>query len=307
MYAGSAKNCTFNSNKAYVEGDNWYGTKVPTLIFNGGNFTAAYNSGKKLLMNLTEDGVQVTDVNVTIRIYKDGVLVGTYYCLGGKELALNLNAGFYVAVLSVETQAYEISPKNITLTLTIPTKLVASAVTAIYNVNKNLVVTLKDENNKAISGVIVTIKLSNGKTVNPSTDSSGQVKLATSGLAPKTYTATITFAGNSKYDKSTKSVKVTVKKATPKFAASAKTFKVKVKTKKYVVTLKTNVKKPLKGAVVYIKVKGKTYKAKTNAKGKATFKLTKLTKKGSFKAKITFKGNAYYNKLSKTVKITVKK
>ena len=55
-----------------------------------------------------------------------------------------------------------------------------------------------------------------------------------------------------------------------------------------------------------MKIKGKTFKAKTNAKGKATFKIKKLTKKGTFKAKITFKGNAYYNKVTKKVKIKMK-
>ena len=57
---------------------------------------------------------------------------------------------------------------------------------------------------------------------------------------------------------------------------------------------------------VYIKIKGKTYRATTNKKGKATFKIKKLTKKGTFKSKITFKGNKYYNKVTKKVKIKVK-
>ena len=54
-----------------------------------------------------------------------------------------------------------------------------------------------------------------------------------------------------------------------------------------------------------MKVKGKTYRAITNSKGKATFKLTKLNKKGVFKATVTYKGNKYYNKVSKKAKINV--
>ena len=57
-------------------------------------------------------------------------------------------------------------------------------------------------------------------------------------------------------------------------------------------------------AKVTLKVKGKTYAAKTNSKGKATFKITKLNKKGTFKATITYNGNKYYNKVSKKAKIT---
>ena len=63
----------------------------------------------------------------------------------------------------------------------------------------------------------------------------------------------------------------------------------------------------MKKVKLTLKVKGKTYKATTNAKGKATFKITKLTKKGKYAAKINFKGDKYFNKLTKKVKITVKK
>ena len=54
-----------------------------------------------------------------------------------------------------------------------------------------------------------------------------------------------------------------------------------------------------------LKVKGKTYKAKTNNKGKATFKI-KINKKGKYKATITYKGNSKYKKVSKTLKIIIK-
>ena len=86
----------------------------------------------------------------------------------------------------------------------------------------------------------------------------------------------------------------------------SKTFKKSVKTKNYVVTLKTNTNKVMKSAKLTLKVNGKTYSATTNAKGQATFKITKLTKKGKFTGTIAYKGNAYYNKLSKKVQITVK-
>lgn len=105
--------------------------------------------------------------------------------------------------------------------------------------------------------------------------------------------------------KSTTNAK-SIKKTTPKLTAKAKTFKKKVKTKKYVVTLKTNKNKPIKKVKLTLKVKGKTYKATTNSKGKATFKITKLTKKGTFKAVVTYKGDNYYNRVTKTVKIKVK-
>ena len=65
--------------------------------------------------------------------------------------------------------------------------------------------------------------------------------------------------------------------------------------------------KAIKKAKLTLKIKGKIYKATTSAKGKATFKIKKLVKKGKYTAKVTFTGNKYYNKLTKKVKITVKK
>ena len=99
---------------------------------------------------------------------------------------------------------------------------------------------------------------------------------------------------------------IVIKKAASKITASAKSFKAKTKTKKYTVTLKNNKGKIIKNAKVTLKVKGKTYTAKTNSKGKATFKITKLTKKGKHTATVRFAGNGYYKASTKSVKITIK-
>ena len=64
--------------------------------------------------------------------------------------------------------------------------------------------------------------------------------------------------------------------------------------------------KALANVKLSIKVNCKTYSAKTNSKGKATFKITKLTKKGKYKATIAYKGNNCYNKASKKVKLVLK-
>jgi predicted outer membrane repeat protein len=194
---------------------------------------------------------------------------------------------------------------NLNIQKLTPTSITASAVTTIYNGNKYLVVTLKDSHGKAISGQTLSVNLNGLKTV--TTDANGQAKLTTNGLAPEAYYVAVTFDGNDNYTKSTKTVKVTVKKATPKLTAKSKTFKKSVKTKKYTITLKTNQNKAMKKSVVTLKVNKKTYKVKTNSKGKATFKITNLKKKGTFKASVTYNGNKYYNKVTKkNVKIIVK-
>ena len=216
-----------------------------------------------------------------------------------------LDAGTYtLTVTTIADNNHNNVTKNATITVNkLKTELTGNAITTTYNVNKDLVITLKDITGKALSGVKVTVDLNGAKTY--TTDKNGQVKVSTKGLAPKAYTAKVTFNGDTTYDNSTKDIKVTVKKATPKLTAKKKTFKTTPKTKKYTIVLKDNTGKAIKKAKVTLKVKGKTYKATTNSKGKATFKITNLNKKGTFKATITYKGNKYYNKVSKKANIKV--
>jgi len=216
-----------------------------------------------------------------------------------------LNVGTYnLTITTVPDEDHYSVTMNVTISVNpIQTQLIGNAVTAIYKANKYLVITLMDANGNPISGVSVTVDLNGAKTY--STDRNGQVRVSIKALAPKKYSAKVTFNGNANYLKSAKTIGVTVKKATPKLTAKKKTFKKSVKVKKYTITLKYG-KTALKKVKVYIKIKGKTYKATTNKKGKATFKIKKLTKKGTFKSKITFKGNKYYNKVTKKVKIKVK-
>ena len=216
-----------------------------------------------------------------------------------------LNAGTYnLTVTTIVDDDHNPVTVNATITVNkLQTELSGNAITATYNVNSDLVVTLKDSNGNPVSGAKLIVDLNGAKTY--TTDSNGQIKVSTKGLAPKTYTARITFDGNTNYEKSAKNVKVTVKKATPKLTAKKKTFKTSVKTKKYTITLKDNTGKAIKKAKVTLKVKGKTYKATTNSKGKAVFKIKNLKKKGTFKATITYKGNKYYNKITKKANIKV--
>ena len=184
------------------------------------------------------------------------------------------------------------------------TVIFAPQVTATYNGNGYLTITIKDENGNLVKSRSVEITI-NGKRKSVTTGANGVAKLSTNGLAPKTYTANIVFKGDGSYAKSTATAKVVIKKAASKITAKKKTFKKAKKTKKYKITLKSG-KYAIKKVKVSLKVKGKTYNAKTNAKGKAVFKIKKLTKKGKFTAKINFKGNGYYKAVTKKVKITIK-
>ena len=184
------------------------------------------------------------------------------------------------------------------------TVIKVSEVITTYGTSKNIVVTLTDASGKALPGKDVIIVL-NGASKTLTTDANGQVSYAVAAnLAPNTYYASITFNGDASYAKSAGSVKVVVNKAKSVLTAKKKTFKVK-KSKKYTITLKSG-KKAIGKVKVTLKVKGKTYKSTTNAKGKATFNLKKLTKKGKYTATVKFAGSKYYTAASKKVKITIK-
>jgi hypothetical protein len=367
--------------------------KTVTITVNKVNSTLAVD-------NVVLDYGETTNVTaitegasgVTARINDDDAVVN------GNTIAIPaLDAGDYT--LTVTTIA-DANHNSITKTATVTvnkakTKLMADAIVAVYNMNKDLLITLKDSRNMPVTGVNVTVDLNGAKDY--TTDSNGQVKIPTKGLAaniyevmitfngtenylnssntttvsiykessrvdtkpltttyneqktpaiglkdkegkpicnadaymeingvtykcrsdengnaklnvrlkPGTYTAKITF-DNVNYTGFTQYVTVIVKKLTPKLTAKKKTFKKSKKVKKYTVTLKDNNGKAMKKVKLTLKVKGKTYKAKTNAKGKAVFKIKNLKKKGKYRATVKFAGNTYYNKVTKKVKITVK-
>ena len=264
-------------------------------ILNVGDVTLDYGTGSTI--TVTTEGV----ITIVAKINGNEVFIKS-----NAIMIPVLNVGTYnLTITAIPDVNHNAVNKTVTITVNkAKTEIAANAIATTYNINKKLVVTLKDSNGKPLSGVKVTVNLNGAKTF--TTDKNGQIKVSTKGLAPKAYAAKITFRGNANYYKSTKKVKITVKKAKPKIIAKKKTFKKAKKVKKYAITLKDNMGKPIKKAKVTLKIKGKTFKAKTNAKGKATFKIKKLTKKGTFKAIITFKGNAFYNKVTKKVKIKMK-
>ena len=184
------------------------------------------------------------------------------------------------------------------------TSIVADALTATAKVAKTLSVTLKDASGKAIANKVITYTI-NGVTKTATTDANGIVKITVNQAKAGAYYYSLCFLGDNDYKASFKTVKVTVNKQATKAVFKAKTFKVKAKTKKVSFTLKDAKGKAIKGKKITIKVNGKTYTAKTNAKGVATVKV-KLTKKGKYTAVAKFAGDTTYKAISKKAVITIK-
>ena len=204
---------------------------------------------------------------------------------------------------------YNSSTKSVSLP-SYNVQIIAKDAAYTINYGGKYAVTLKDSNGILIKGKTVTFIL-NGKNIGTATtDAKG---VATIQLTAKILKAA--KAGSKKLlikfvraDKKSveKTVKIKINKEKTKISAKKKTFKRTLKVKKYAIVLKDSKGKAVKKMWVSIKIGKKTFKAKTNAKGKAVFKIKKITKKATYKAKITFKGSANYNKVIKTVKIKIK-
>ena len=216
----------------------------------------------------------------------------------------DLNPGIYALnITTIPDDNHNAVSKIITVTVNkASTNLTASGIVTVYNINKYLRITLKDNKNNSLAGVNITVNKNGEKTY--TTNKNGQVNINTKLWAPGTYVIKITFAGNQTHAKAQATAAVISLKAMPKLTAKNKVFKSTDKTKKYTVSLKNNVNAAMKKFQVRLIIGKTTYKASTNSKGIATFKLTKLTK--TSQATVKYLGNKYYYAVSKKVKLTVK-
>ena len=264
--------------------------------------------------------VSVKDLNVVVTVTLDNDAAGfvefimneeiVYLPVQDGKVVLNttFKPGEYIIIANyLGDDDFNQNSTIVELTVNkVETQVITAKVSTVYGTSGTLSLTLTDVNGNLLIGKNVTINFNN-KVYTRTVNSYGKASLTIGKtLVPKTYTATITFAGDDIYLTSNNTAKVVVSKATPKITAKAQTYKVSVKTKKYSVTLKGNDNKALANVKLSIKVNGKTFSAKTNSKGTATFKITGLTKKAKYIGLITYAGNKYYKNLSKKVQITVK-
>ena len=181
--------------------------------------------------------------------------------------------------------------------------ITASDMTATAKVGKYYSITLKDSAGNKLVGENVTFYF-NGQSKTVKTDENGIAKLNINLAAKGSYPITISYLGNDNNNAAVavKNIKVNVQKTTAVFKKA--TLKVK-KAKKVKFTLKDASGKAIKGKKITIKVNGKTFSAKTNAKGVASIKV-KVTKKGKFTATAKFAGDNTYKGITKKARFTVK-
>ncbi len=281
--------------------------KIPMQI-NSSDITYTYGDEKYLTVTLKDNyGNPISNETVSFKT-TGNAMTGKTDENGIAKFLMNLAPGSYNATVSFAGnkthQSNSTTVRILVNALREKISINQYSFTSVYNEGKYITVTLNDISGKGISNKQFIVNF-NGKTKKYLTNANGQIKLPISTLVPKTYKVTINFLGDEKYEPASFNITLVVKKAKPHLFASKKKFNVKTHVKKYKVTLKNNKNKVMKKVKVYLKVKGKTYVVKTNKKGQAIFKLTKLTKKGTYKAVITYKGDKCYKKVVKKANIKV--
>ena len=186
-------------------------------------------------------------------------------------------------------------------------KVVISAKKANFVINKakKYQITLKDKKGNPVKAVPIQLTV-NGKTYIKKTSTSGRAVFKLRFNKAGKYKAVIKFRGNKAYKAASKKVTFTVaKQKNTRIYATSKVYKKAQNPKKLSCILKGN-NKAIKNVKLTLTVNGKTYSAKTNSSGKATFKINKLKKKGTYTAIIRFAGNSSYGAATKKVRIIVK-
>ena len=144
----------------------------------------------------------------------------------------------------------------------------------------------------------------NGKTYD-ATVSDGNATIIIPDANAGEYDVNLTYIGNDYVAISP--VKFNVLKLNTAIAASNSVYINPKLVKNYAVVLKDSNGKALANMQVTLKVNGVTYKATTNSKGEAVFKINKLTKKGKYVAEIAFAGDKNHIKSTASAVLTVKK
>ena len=169
---------------------------------------------------------------------------------------------------SLET-TIQVSPEQ-TPTQISAGKLSVSAASAKNTIYK---ITLKDNTGKILAGKSISVTF-NGKVYTVNTDKNGVAGFSIPVSAAGNYAVTMAFTGDSGYKGSVATSTISIIKQATTLKIAKKTFK-KSATKKITATLKAG-GKTIKGKKVTFKVNGKTYSAKTNAKGVQLMKVVQV-------------------------------
>ena len=258
------------------------GIAKTTLSDASGKFVIQAETGSKIAIEYAGNG-NITGTNMTLKLSSPVV-----------KLATRFNIDNDVSVNSITIKGYAVD-------------------TLAGEEGMTYTTVLQDENGKALANVPISFAVNN-KIYNRTTYANGSFDpYHLNMIRAGRYTMAFYYGGDERHNATLACVCVDLDKKPITIKASAKTFKASAKTKKYTVTLSTIAGSSLDGKTylsagktVTLTIKDKTFKAKTNSKGQATFKITSLNKKGKYSATVFFKGDKTYEEATKNIKITIK-
>ena len=192
---------------------------------------------------------------------------------GVASIKIGLNVGDYKVIISSP-----LIEKDVTRNLKITKRILNNKnLKVYYNSNQKFKIKIiGDDGKEEIKGKSVNVVIDNKKST-LKTDKNGFITITINkNMKPGKHTIKMEYKGFSVKNK------ITVKHS----LTSKKIVKVKKSTKKIV--LKAKLKSNYKNKKIKFKIKGKTYKAKTNKKGIAKLTIKNKFKKGRYPVKITY-------------------
>ena len=296
---------------------------------------AARDNTIKELTTKVATKITVTKINTTT-VGSTVTVTGKVTDKNGKALnnmpvSIKINTGTTKVVTNANgvykytTSAWSVGTSNVTVSTIANDKYTSSSAKTTFKVNKakpvlkinsisavkykdKVTVTgsLMDNNNKAINGAQITLKI-NSKSVKVKTGKDGSFTYTTSATSMGTNNVTATYNGNTKYNKVTGKTTFKVNKQNLILTVDRVASGLKYKDPLVVGgRLVDGNGKAVANTQVSLKFNGKTYKAKTDKNGyyKVTTRATTMDKNN---LTVTYAGNKYYNKATAKTTFTVAK
>ena len=261
-------------------------------------------NGKFIATLTNAEGVPLS-ANIVINLNGVDYAMKTNSKGHGVVSTANLTLGEYTATVTYKGNS-KYNPSNTTAKVTV-NKLdsVVSADDVSVNVGDakgKFVATLTNAEGAPLSANIV-INL-NGIDYAMKTNSKGHGVVSTANLTPGEYTATVTYKGNSRYNPSNTTAKVTVNKLDSVVSADDVSVNLGDEKGRFIATL-TNAEGIPLSANVYVTLNGVTYAQKSNSKGHVVIPTGDLDM-GEYVATVVYKGNSRYNPSNTTAKVSVR-
>lgn len=270
-------NVTYSGDDNYLSKSKKINIYVKSVIIEVYDMTRAFNSDYDYQVKLIDEAGNAIE-NKLVQFTISGK---QYYAMTDKDGFARIKDGLKIGTYTVSVSS-SLLDKSITKTLKIVKRITNNKnLNQYYNSNINYKVKIIGDDGKAETqgkNVKVTI---NSKTKTYKTDKNGFITIKLNkNIKPGKHTIKIEYKGYAESNKLI--VKHTL--------SSKKTVKVKKSSKKILLKAKLKQgKKVIKNKQIKFKIKGKTYKAKTNKKGIAKISINKNKfKKGTYSIKISY-------------------